>query len=69
MILMSRKWTSSSPVCEGGICPSFPWAKEEIHQEFPDLSKLTGTDEEIMVGVRRIRDGITAWIDATFGGA
>ncbi len=55
-------------VCEGGICPLFPWAKEEIQQEFPDPSKLTGTDEEVMAGVRRIRDEIVGWIDATFGG-
>ena len=55
-------------VCEGGLCPLFPWAKEEIHQEFPDPSKLTGTDEEVMAGVRRIRDEIVGWIDATFGG-
>jgi len=54
-------------VCEGGICPFFPWAKEEIHREFPDPSRLTGTDEEIMAGVRRIRDAITTWIDETFG--
>jgi arsenate reductase len=54
-------------VCEGGLCPLFPWAKEEIHQEFPDPSILTGTDEEIMAGVRRIRDAITAWIDTAFG--
>jgi arsenate reductase len=55
-------------VCEGGICPLFPWAKEEIHLEFPDPSRLTGTDEEIMAGVRRIRDEIIGWLDATFGG-
>ena len=54
-------------VCEGGICPLFPWAKEEIHREFPDPSRLTGTDEEIMAGIRRIRDEITSWIDTTFG--
>ncbi|MDN7024046.1 arsenate reductase ArsC [Methanoculleus sp. FWC-SCC1] len=54
-------------VCEGGLCPFFPWAKEEKHQEFPDSSTLTGTDEEIMAGVRRIRDAITGWIDETFG--
>ena len=53
-------------VCEGGICPLFPWAKEEIHREFPDPSGLTGTDEEIMAGIRRIRDEITSWIDTTF---
>ena len=55
-------------VCEGGICPLFPWAKEEIHREFPDPLRLTGTDEEVMAGVRRIRDEIVGWIDATFGG-
>jgi arsenate reductase len=55
-------------VCEGGICPLFPWAKEEIHREFPDPSRLTGTDEEVMAGVRRIRDEIIGWLDATFGG-
>ena len=55
-------------VCEGGLCPLFPWAKGEIHQEFPDPSNLTGTDEEIMAGVRRIRDEITGWIDTAFGG-
>lgn len=54
-------------VCDSGTCPLFPWAKEEIHQEFPDPSRLAGTDEEIMAGVRRIRDAITAWIDETFG--
>ncbi|MDT8357591.1 MAG: arsenate reductase ArsC [Methanomicrobiaceae archaeon] len=54
-------------VCEGGRCPVFPWAKEQIHHEFPDPSVLSGTDEEIMDGVRRIRDEITSWIDMTFG--
>ncbi len=54
-------------VCEGGLCPLFPWAKEEIHQEFPDPSRLTGPDEEILAGVRRIRDEIGGWIDETFG--
>jgi len=33
----------------------------------PAPSKLIGTDEEIVAGVRQIRDGITAWIEATFG--
>jgi len=54
-------------VCEGGVCPIFPWAVEEIHRGFPDPSGLTGIDEEIMAGIRRIRDEITSWIDTTFG--
>lgn len=53
-------------VCEGN-CPFFPWAKEVIHQGFPDPSLLSGTDDEIMSGTRRIRDLMTAWIDERFG--
>jgi len=56
-------------VCGGGACPLFPWAKETVHQSFPDPSLLTGTDAEVMDGMRRIRDRITDWIDGTFGGA
>jgi len=56
-------------VCEGGTCPVFPWAAEVIHREFPDPAAFTGSDDEIMAGVRRVRDEITAWIDAAFGGA
>lgn len=54
-------------VCEGGICPFFPWAKKEIHRGFPDPSKLNGTDEEIMTGIRLIRNEIVSWIDNNFG--
>jgi arsenate reductase len=54
-------------VCEGGRCPVFPGAKKVLRREFADPSKLTGPDEEIMNGVRRIRDEICAWIDETFG--
>jgi arsenate reductase (thioredoxin) len=54
-------------VCGSGTCPVFPWAQEELHREFPDPAQLTGTDDEIMAGVRRIRDEITGWIDGTFG--
>jgi arsenate reductase len=54
-------------VCEGGRCPVFPGAKKVIRREFADPSRLTGPDEEIMTGVRRIRDEVCAWIDETFG--
>lgn len=56
-------------VCEGGTCPVFPWAAEVIHREFPDPAAFTGSDDEIMAGVRRVRDEIAGWIDAAFGGA
>ncbi|MBR1369445.1 ArsC family transcriptional regulator [Methanocalculus chunghsingensis] len=56
-------------LCDSGTCPLFPWAKETIHQTFPDPSKITGTEEEIQAGVREIRDAITTWIDESFGKA
>ncbi|TAJ44071.1 arsenate reductase ArsC [Methanofollis fontis] len=54
-------------VCEAGTCPLFPWAKETVQRSFPDPARLSGSEEEIMEGVRRIRDAIAAWIDGTFG--
>lgn len=54
-------------MCEGGVCPFFPWADEEIHRSFPDPAALSGSDGEIIEGIRRIRDEITGWIDETFG--
>jgi len=56
-------------VCDSaqGACPFFPGAKEVIHQGFTDPSGFTGTDEEIRVGFRKVRDEIIRWIDVTFG--
>lgn len=56
-------------VCDAAnkACPFFPGAKEVIHQGFPDPSVFTGSDEEIRVGFRRVRDEIIRWIDETFG--
>ena len=58
-------------VCDSAqkACPFFPGAREEIHQGFPDPSALTGTDEEVRAGFRRVRDEIIRWIDTTFGNA
>lgn len=41
--------------------------QNNLNLRIPGPSKLIGTDEEIVAGVRQIRDGITARIDATFG--
>lgn len=54
-------------LCDSGTCPLFPWAKETIHQSFPDPKAITGTEEEILAGIRVIRDAITGWIDDAFG--
>lgn len=45
-------------------CPIFPGPATRLHWGFPDPSALTGTREEKMAGVRRIRDEIRARIEA-----
>lgn len=54
-------------LCDSGTCPLFPWAKETIHQTFPDPKAINGSEEEILAEIRVIRDGITGWIDNNFG--
>jgi arsenate reductase (thioredoxin) len=39
-------------------CPVFPGRSEKLRWPFPDPSTFTGTDEEIMAGVRSVRDAI-----------
>jgi len=47
-------------------CPFFPGGKIIFHQSFEDPSSLTGTEEEITVGFRRVRDEIRSWIENKF---
>lgn len=39
-------------------CPIFPGTIKRIEWSFPDPSKFTGTDEEILSQVRKVRDEI-----------
>ncbi len=39
-------------------CPIFPSLSKKLHWPFEDPAALTGTKDEIMAGVRRIRDQI-----------
>ncbi|HUW39400.1 MAG TPA: arsenate reductase ArsC [Rectinemataceae bacterium] len=41
-------------------CPVFPGLHEKLHWPFGDPSALKGPDEEIMAGVRQVRDQIEA---------
>jgi arsenate reductase len=41
-------------------CPIFPGLSEKLHWPFSDPSTFTGSDEEIMAGVRKVRDQIEA---------
>ena len=48
-------------VCEEsleGQCPVFPGVTHRLHLPFPDPAAVTGTEEERLVAVRRIRDAI-----------
>jgi arsenate reductase len=45
-------------------CPIFPGVAKRLHWSFPDPSALTGTHDEKMAGVRKIRDEIRAKIEA-----
>jgi arsenate reductase (thioredoxin) len=47
-------------------CPLVPGAKKTIHKGFPDPHLGPGTDEEVLDRYRNVRNGISAWIDATF---
>jgi arsenate reductase len=46
-------------------CPFFPGEKE-IHRPFADPAALTGSEEEILVNTRKVRDEIKQWIEDTF---
>ena len=48
-------------------CPFFPGGKKRVHKGFQDPSAIEGTEEEKLVGFRRIRDEIRAWIEEEFG--
>lgn len=48
------------------VCPIVPNAKKTIHKGFADPHLTPGSDEEILEGYRRVRDGIMQWIDQLF---
>lgn len=55
-------------VCDNAkeACPYFSNAKQRIHKSFPDPSKFTGSEEEILVGVAKVREEIKIWLQETF---
>jgi arsenate reductase len=48
------------------VCPFFP-GEIILHKGFEDPSEIKGTENEILSGVRLIRDEIKDWIIDTFG--
>ena len=65
----ARSQMAEGPVCDQAkeSCPFFPGGREYLHKSFKDPSSFTGTNDEIIAGVRRVRDEIRGWIEATFG--
>jgi len=71
LLKQGRYYTYVITVCDetsAETCPIFPGCRERFHWSFPDPSKFTGTDEEIMTRVREVRDRIgdkiTEWVTA-----
>jgi arsenate reductase len=50
-------------------CPIFPGMAEKLHWPFKDPAALQGSDEEIMAGVREIRDQIKEAVKNYIAGA
>ena len=65
---LNQKFDYVVTVCDHAkeSCPYFPGGKKILHQSFEDPSSLTGIEEEIMAGFRRIRDEIRHWIEEEF---
>ena len=55
-------------VCDSAkeVCPFFPGAKKYLHKSFRDPNTFTGTNDEILESVRRIKDEISDWIKQEF---
>jgi arsenate reductase (thioredoxin) len=66
--LLGQQFDYVVTVCDQAkeACPYFPGGKKILHQSFADPSALTGTEEEITEGFRRIRDEIKSWIENEF---
>jgi len=54
-------------VCDSAreTCPFF-LGEKVLHQSFEDPSQFRGSEEEIMKGVRQVREEIKAWIKKSF---
>jgi arsenate reductase len=57
-------------VCNEAACVPrrlLPLGETYLHVAFPDPGALTGNEEEVLAGYRRIRDQIRSWIGEQFG--
>jgi arsenate reductase (thioredoxin) len=68
VLTTGRRFDHVVTVCDGASaerCPVIPGIRTRHHLGFPDPSLLTGSPDEQLAAVRRIRDdieqGVTAW--------
>ncbi len=56
-------------VCDSAraACPFFPWAKENVHAEFPDPVGKGGNEEQRLAGIPGYPGQIVSWIDQNLG--
>jgi arsenate reductase len=66
-VFSGRRFDFVVTVCDTAkeTCPYFP-GDMILHKSFEDPSTFQGTDEEVLDGVRRVRDEIAAWLAKTF---
>ena len=43
------------------VCPVFPSSAKKLHHNFPDPTKATGSEEEIMQQFRAVRDQVKSY--------
>jgi arsenate reductase len=57
---MSEQFDSIITVCDHAkeSCPVFPSTAEQMHHNFTDPAKATGTEEQVLNEFRRVRDEI-----------
>lgn len=55
-------------VCDNAreACPIYPGGKQRFHKSFPDPTSIKGTNGEILISFRNVRDMIAAWIKEEF---
>jgi arsenate reductase len=49
-------------------CPFFSGGKKYLPKSFDDPSGFNGTEDEILIGFRHVRDEIKEWIEKNFVG-
>jgi len=67
--LIKQRFDYIVTVCDKAkeTCPFFPGGLNYIHQNFEDPSTFSGTNEEIIEKVCKVRDEIKDWIEEIFG--